>query len=205
MKITDGSFLGTGMIKQLIREMLLHETRITPENLPAGVSFVLRVSSMGGIINLEADIDGEPVGSFAAFKVRGEENPCLGAFEIRHSKSKIKGLGPLMYDIVMELATELGGGLISDRHSVSPAAYTVWEFYQDFRPDVQRMQLDSPENELTRTREDNCSVNVSKNLGGDDLAAWRDFPLSGAYRKPGMPTIRQLVSMKKLQVDGFEL
>ena len=203
MKITESK------LRRIIREALLTESAITPDNLPKGVSFVLRVSSMGGIINLEADIDGEPVGSFAAFKVRGEENPCLGAFEIRYSKSKIKGLGPLMYDIVMELATELatelGGGLISDRHSVSPAAYTVWEFYQDFRPDVQRMQLDSPENELTRTRADNCSVNVSKNLGGDDLAAWRDFPLSGAYRKPGMPMIRQLVRMGKMEVDGFKL
>ena len=192
-------------LRRIIREALLAESAITPDNLPKGVSFVLRVSLVGEIINLEADIDGEPVGSFAAFKVRGEENPCLGAFEIRYSKSKIKGLGPLMYDIVMELATELGGGLISDRHSVSPAAYTVWEFYQDFRPDVQRMQLDSPENELTRTRADNCSVNVSKNLGGDDLAAWRDFPLSGAYRKPGMPMIRQLVRMGKMEVDGFKL
>jgi len=199
MKITESK------LRRIIREALLTESAITPDNLPQGVSFVLRVSSMGGIINLEADIDGESVGSFAAFKVRGEENPCLGAFEIRYSKSKIKGLGPLMYDIVMELATELGGGLISDRHSVSPAAYTVWEFYQDFRPDVKRMQLDSPENELTHTREDNCSVNVSKNLGGDDLAAWRVFPLSGAYRKPGMPMIRQLVRMGKMEVDGFKL
>jgi len=199
MKITES------ILRRIIREALLTEVAITPDNLPKGVSFVLRVSLVGEIINLEADIDGEPVGSFAAFKVRGEENPCLGAFEIRYSKSKIKGLGPLMYDIVMELATELGGGLISDRHSVSPAAYTVWEFYQDRRHDVQRMQLDSPENELTRTRADNCSVNISKNLGGDDLAAWRDFPLSGAYRKTGMPTIRQLVSMGKMEVDGFKL
>jgi len=199
MKITERQ------LRRIIREALLTESAITPDNLPKGVSFVLRVSLVGEIINLEADIDGESVGSFAAFKVRGEENPCLGAFEIRYSKSKIKGLGPLMYDIVMELATELGGGLISDRHSVSPAAYTVWEFYQDRRPDVQRMQLDSPENELTRTRADNCSVNVSKNLGGDDLPSWRDFPLSGAYRKTGMPTIRQLVSMGKMEVDGFKL
>ena len=152
-----------------------------------------------------ASQDYDSIGSIVAFKTRGEENPCLGAYEIRYSKSEMDGLGPLMYDIVMEIATELGGGLISDRHNVSTAAQRVWQKYQDSRPDVERLQLDSPENELTRTRKDNCSANVSKNLAGGDLPAWRDHPLSGAYRKPGMPMIRRLVSQGKLEINGFEL
>ena len=206
MRITESK------LRQLIREALLNEIHITSDNLPDGVKFTLHVSATGGSITLYASQDYDSIGSIVAFKTRGEENPCLGAYEIRYSKSEMDGLGPLMYDIVMEIATELGGGLISDRHNVSTAAQRVWQKYQDSitdssrpRPDVERLQLDSPENELTRTRKDNCSVNVSKNLAGDDLPAWRDHPLSGAYRKPGMPMIRRLVSQGKLEINGFKL
>ena len=206
MRITESK------LRQLIREALLNEIHITSDNLPDGVKFTLHVSAAGGSITLYASQDYDSIGSIVAFKTRGEENPCLGAYEIRYSKSEMDGLGPLMYDIVMEIATELGGGLISDRHNVSTAAQRVWQKYQDSitdssrpRPDVERLQLDSPENELTRTRKDNCSVNVSKNLAGDDLPAWRDHPLSGAYRKPGMPMIRRLVSQGKLEINGFKL
>ena len=199
MKITELQ------LRQIINEALLREVRITPNILPDGVNFTLYVSATEGSITLYASQDYDSIGSIVAFKIRGEENPCLGAYEIRYSKSEMDGLGPLMYDIVMEIATELGGGLISDRHNVSTAAQRVWQKYQDERPDVERLQLDSPENELTRTRKDNCSANVSKNLAGDDLPAWSDHPLSEAYRKPGMPMIRRLVSQGKLEINGFKL
>ena len=131
---------------------------------------------------------------------------CCSSSKVGLLKSEIDGLGPLMYDIVMEIATELGGGLISDRYAVSAAARGVWQKYQDSRPDVERLQLDSPENEITPTRKDNCNVKVSKIYSGSkELPVWRDYPLSGAYRKPGMETIRKLVRMKKLQVDGMDI
>jgi hypothetical protein len=193
-------------LRSLIRETLLRETRITPESLPDGVIFILNVSSTGGNITLEVERDGVDVGTIEANRVRGEENPCWGAYEVGRSKTGIKGLGPLMYDIVMELATEIGGGLISDRWAVSPSARNVWQKYQDSRPDVERLQLDSPENEITPARKDNCNVKVSKIYSGSgELSKWRDHPLSGAYRKPGLSTIRQLTDMGKLRIRGFEL
>ena len=78
----------------------------------------------------------------------------------------------------------------------------VWQKYQDDRPDVNRAQLDSEENELTPTHIDNCSVSIAKSFVDD---GWPDHPLAGVYRKPGMETIRRLVRMKKLQVDGMDI
>ena len=200
MRITEST------LRQLIRKVLLREVRITPDSLPGDITLQLRVSSTGGNITLQVMRGHDFVGTLEANRVRGEENPCWGAYEVGLSKSEIDGLGPLMYDIVMEIATELGGGLISDRYAVSAAARGVWQKYQDSRPDVERLQLDSPENEITPTRKDNCNVKVSKIYSGSkELPVWRDYPLSGAYRKPGMETIRKLVRMKKLQVDGMDI
>jgi hypothetical protein len=104
---------------------------------------------------------------------------------------------------VMEAATEIGGGLISDRFVVSDDAQRVWRKYQDNRSDVNRKQLDSMEDELTPGEEDdNCDVRISKSYAGEE---WADFPLSGAYRKPGMETIRRLVNLRKMQVDGLDI
>jgi hypothetical protein len=102
----------------------------------------------------------------------------------------------------MEAATVLGGGLMADRFAVSDDAQRVWKKYQEDRPDVTYLKLDSEENEKTPPFEDNCNVLNAKAHAGDD---WYDHPLAGVYRKPGMETIRRLVRMKRLQVDGMDI
>ena len=193
-------------LRQIIREELLREARITPDNLPEDVTFKLRISSAKNFIHVFARRGGLEIGQVTTSRVSDEASPCRDAYEVVSSGVKLKGLGPLMYDIAMEIATELGGGLISDRWAVSPSARNVWQKYQDSRPDVERLQLDSPENEITPAREDNCDVKVSKIYSGSkELSVWRDHPLSGVYRKPGMETVRRLVSMKRLQADGMDI
>ena len=91
---------------------------------------------------------------------------------------------------------------MSDRDVVSDAAQRVWSKYQNDRPDVTYLKLDSEENERTDPLDDNCNVLNAKAHAGDD---WYDHPLAGVYRKPGMETIRRLVSMKRLQVDGMDI
>jgi hypothetical protein len=184
------------------RKGILREVRITPDNLPDDFTLKLIVSNSGGRIVVLAMRDGERYGGVEALRTRSERSPCRDAYEINFSHSSRRGLGPLMYDIAMEAASELGGGLMSDRFVVSNDAQRVWRTYQNDRPDVDRMQLDSEENELTPTHTDNCSVSISKSFVDD---GWPDHPLSGVYRKPGMETIRRLVSMKKLQVDGMDI
>jgi len=191
-------------LRRIIREEILREVRITPDNLPDDFALKLRVtgSGTGSRIVVMAIRDGANYGSVEAIRVKNEMSPCRDAYEVLFSRVTRRGFGPLLYDIAMEAATELGGGLMSDRMVVSSDAQRVWQKYQDGRSDVERMQLDSEENELTPTHTDNCSVSISKSFVDD---GWPDHPLSGVYRKPGMETIRRLVGMRKLQVDGMDI
>ena len=52
MRITEGQ------LRQLIREELLHETRITPDNLPDGFTLKLKVTAGGDMIIVSASKDG---------------------------------------------------------------------------------------------------------------------------------------------------
>jgi hypothetical protein len=185
-------------LRRIIREEILHEIRITPDNLPDDFTFILKVSSSRNFIVIKATKGSQEIGWLEAGRVMS----CYGAFEVLSSNSYRKGLGPMLYDIAMEVATELGGGLISDRYTVSDDAQRVWGKFQNDRPDVVRSQLDSLENELTPTEVDNCDVEISKIFVGDK---WPDHPLSGAYRKSGMETIRRLSRMKKIQIDGMDI
>ena len=195
MRITESA------LRRIIRDELLREARITPDDLPDGIALRLRVSSGGNIIDVTAIRDGKNLGWVQAHRSRNFP-ACRGAFEVVNSLAARKGLGPLLYDIAMEAASEIGGGLMSDRMTVSDAAHRVWRKYQEDRPDVAYLKLDSEENEKTEPLGDNCNVLNAKAHAGDD---WYDHPLAGVYRKPGMETIRRLMSMKRLQIDGMDI
>ena len=188
-------------LRYIIRATLLHEVRITPDNLPDGITLKLNVTAGGSMIIVNAWW-GSVLGTVEAHRTRSKRSPCRGAYQVMYSRSFRKGLGPLLYDIAMEAASEIGGGLMSDRDVVSDAAQRVWSKYQNDRPDVTYLKLDSEENERTDPLDDNCNVLNAKAHAGDD---WYDHPLAGVYRKPGMETIRRLVSMKRLQVDGMDI
>jgi len=80
------------------------------------------------------------VGEIQASKDEGN-GPCAGAYEILWATSEgAPGFGPMLYDIVMELAGD--DGLTSDRRSVSAEASRVWEYYLNSRPDIITKQLD---------------------------------------------------------------
>jgi len=196
MRITEGQ------LRRIIREELLHEIRITPDNLPDGFTLKLKVADGGSMIIVSASKDGNGHGTVEAHRTRSRRSPCRGAYQVMYSRSFRKGLGPLLYDIAMEAASEIGGGLMSDRDVVSDAAQRVWSKYQEDRPDVTYLKLDSEENERTDPLDDNCNVLNAKAHAGDD---WYGHSLAGVYRKPGMETIRRLVSMKRLQVDGMDI
>lgn len=110
---------------------------------------------------------------------------CDGAWEVywSHVNDKYSGLGPLLYDLAMELTGQ--DGLMSDRGSVSSDANKVWKFYNKKRPDVSRHQLDSPENELTPREEDNCGMDVAKKYSrSNDPKTWSKNPHAARFTKP---------------------
>lgn len=135
------------------------------------------------------DAEDVPYG-FITFSTPKRKGACSGAFVVSYTSSTADGWGPLLYDLAMELATQQGGGLASDRKSVSTTAQAVWSKYDTARSDVEPVQLDildwPKEYKLTPDDEsDDC--NQSKVLDitpqGDEKA-WSKSPLSRAYRKP---------------------
>ena len=137
------------------------------------------------------------------------DGKCLNAWEIELANvSGSSGMGPLLYDIVMELSGR--NGLMPDRDEVSAEARSVWEFYLRNRPDIEVMQLDSADSEETPDvpgdfltpgfDDDNC---LQKSAWEHSRGAWMDSSLSKAYRVKGggTPTIDEL---KRLGLIEFK-
>ena len=120
--------------------------------------------------------------------------PCLNSSIVSYSKA-MGSYGPLLYD----LAIEMTGGLVPDRTQVSNSARDVWKYYNDQRPDVQKVQLDDLQNSLTPEEKDNCEqLSASKDDSTGDLDAgdwaWGESPLSKKYSKQGRPVYNELRS-----------
>ena len=148
------------------------------------------------------------------FPKRPSEKPCYGAYEVTgYSRmNQYDNLGPLLYDVGIELAGKRG--LMSDRASVSEAAQDMWEKYLIMRDDVKRKQLDSHTFKWTDDPEDNCELYTSSkryassdnyipidpfSSSYDDIYAYRDWvqgektsPLSKVYYKEGTPVMDRL-------------
>ena len=132
-----------------------------------------------------------PKGYMEIAAPNGDTGPCDKAYHVRQVKTE-EGWGPLLYDVAMEHATKVGGGLTSDRYYVSEEAYEVWNYYMNKRAasnDVTVHQLDDLYNTLTHEDTDNCEHdNVATDLMGDT-----DFesPLTKRYTKTPI-TLRNL-------------
>jgi hypothetical protein len=120
---------------------------------------------------------------------------CRDAWEIDMAKTSTNGLGPLLYDLMIDLVHPRP--LMSDRAEVSPDARRVWDYYRERRADIESMQLDDLRNTLTPVEDDNCEQSSAMiwsddNFGDED--SWPDSALSKAYRRaaPGTPTLDEL-------------
>ena len=87
---------------------------------------------------------------------------CLGAYIVT-GKSIMDAnynLGPVLYDIALELAGEKG--LMSDREDVSSDAFNLWHKYLTMRDDVSWSQLDDWKEKWTPDIIDDCDLHISK-------------------------------------------
>ena len=186
------------LLREYIRELL------TESIDPKIMSMIDRLES-GELDDVEVHIDGtKNAGSVTIYdafynsvivRVEWERphrslGPCSGALMVSMADSSTDGLGPLAYDVAIEAT----GGLIADRGYVSDDAIAVWNYYMKNRPDVEAVQLDNLENDLTDDGSDNCDQYVAV----DDLAyrdrRWVPSALSKMYRKSGTPVIDELKS-----------
>ena len=123
---------------------------------------------------IEYDIEGDVISGAIDFE-RLSRGGKLGDFIIFETFPITSGYGPLLYEILIEKASEVGVCLMSDREKVSDSARAVWDKYLS-RDDIKHKNID-----------DNEEKNIDK---GNSLAK--------CYRKPG-----ELVILNKLRDSDF--
>jgi len=172
----------------------------------------ITVKDRGGVIDIYySDKDGRELsrntglyGRVRIMKISewkwADEHPCNNAMVIRWSQAK-KGFGPLLYDVAIEVATKIAGGLTSDRKSVSDDAYKIWDYYLNKRSDVIDNQMDNEKSNLTpKIKTDDClqkaAVLHSRLKGG----TWESSPISKIYSKESV-TLQKLKSLGRLILD----
>ena len=182
MRITESQ------LRRIIREALLAEAAITP-SVAAGMDLRFEVSKKNDFADIRAySVRGGQVGALGSAKTN---LPCEGAWQIYWANTKIDGLGPLLYDLMIDVIHP--HPLMSDRSSVSADAKRVWDFYHTHRDDMEEIQLDDLKNTLTTTTKDNCEQ-WSAMLWDED---WVPSSLSKGYRREdgGTPVLDELQAL----------
>ena len=121
----------------------------------------------------------------------GMHGNCSGASIVSIAEAE-GGYGPLAYDIAIEAT----GGLAADRTEVSDEAESVWDYYANYRKDVQVQQLDidkyNRDNHDQLTPDDNsddCEQLPAVSKYGPN---WDATGLSKKISKSGTPVIDEL-------------
>ena len=169
------------LLREYIRELLTEAAKNLNDLESEDLYMYINKWGDGFHIELgEADSPG-PVAKIDVEKSHKTKN-CGGAFMVFSARAD-HGWGPLVYDVAMELATEMGGGLIADRSSVSGEAQAVWNYYMANRGDVTGIQMDDLNNTLTPEEEDNCDQQISRATVTGMYNTWQDSPLSKRWTK----------------------
>jgi len=178
------------LLRETIRSILLESGMKTMDDFPFSDTVIVIKQETYGYSIYYADKNNpqqptnHPMGYMEIAKPNGDTGPCDKAYHVRQVKTE-EGWGPLLYDVGMEHATKVGGGLTSDRYFVSEEAHDVWDYYMTKRAasnDVTVHQLDDLYNTLTPEDTDNCEHdNVATDLMGD---ADFESPLTKRYTKP---------------------
>ena len=198
------------MMKKLFENWrgFLNEGMQQIENLPEGVGVLINTENSPEEIRISyvdlhtASPSSEPQGEVTIGNAPQEfadyYGACLNAWVVTGAKAS-NGWGPLLYDVAIEWASMRGSGvgLAPDRSLVSDEAYAVWDQYAH-RGDVEAIQMDNPENELTSDESDNCAQNSSVAAANNKGMEWHQTPLSKVYKKKGAKMIKALQAAQKL-------
>ena len=190
MKITESK------LRQLIREALLTEAAITPETaLKKKITFeILKLSRDVEIFAIQGQ------SSVGYLRVQKKSGECANAWVVKNVEVEVDGLGPLMYDLMIDFISP--DPIMSDRREVSRSAQKVWGFYLNNRPDIEFVQLkdegSTPINAYTFGPND-CDQEFSKKWSIRNGGRWSDSqnPFSKAYKRIDnkTPTLDALKSL----------
>lgn len=181
-------------IRELLTESAVHPKIMSMIDKADKLGYKLKLRSTSLIIYDPKTV--KMKGKISFQKLAGSNwkyGPCGDATMVESSFAE-DGLGPLLYDVLIEAT----GGLMSDRYSVSPDAVDVWDRYMNDRPDVQIVQLDDLQNTLTPEDKDNCNQEVSMADYGTRGNGWPHSSLSKVYRKNGTPVMDELIKRNML-------
>lgn len=191
------------ILRHYIRSILLTEAMKTPDMLPENIVVVVETKdSMYFRVYYASKrhpkmAARDPYGKITFFRPNPSyRGNCDEAFVVGVATAD-DGWGPLLYDVAIEQATIAGNGLTSDRSSVSRDAQGVWNYYLNNRPDVEEHQLDTLDNQLTPTDEDNCDQDIARGTITGMYSTWQDSALSKRYTK-APSTINALEKAGKL-------
>ena len=209
------------LLREYIRGILLTEAAKSPADLTDDMRVVIQdrgshefVVRLVGVDPTRGN-DEYILGNVTADK-GSVEYRCNDAFIVSWSGVEESGWGPLLYDVAMEYATSKGSGLMASRTAVSSEAFNVWQYYADQREDVEKVQMDDAEDNLTPgVAADNCGQRLVYK-GEHTGERWKGFdvsdepwdprgkevllndPLSKMYRSKGTSKMKQLKDLGKL-------
>lgn len=148
----------------------------------------IQINDYGNDIFLKGDI------YFEKTDVDWVDGFAWGGFRVIETLHTTKGYGPLLYEILIEKATEAGTFLMSDRHNVSDNALRVWNVYLQ-RNDVEKVQLDINDREskdwgIKQLTPNNSLDDTSMDAAVDDKGEekWFESALSKGYYKKNKST-----------------
>lgn len=183
------------IVRKEIRKSLISEAMTKAGELKKEDGWRVEISYLdrpGFIVRIKKNDE-----TYGEISTKKTKSKCLNALYVYTVESSKRGLGPLLYDIAIELATEQGKSLTASRESVSMDALSVWEKYADSRSgEFDVGQLDSDPGILTpEDPADDCdypkmvSMRKSPALSKDYLVS---DPLSKTYSSRGTPTLKTL-------------
>ena len=194
----------------------LNEGMKTLDQLPEGIGILINTENSPEEIRISyvdlhtASPSSAPKGEVTISNMPTQQaewfGSCLDAWVITGANAD-HGWGPLLYDVAIEWASMRGSGvgLAPDRAMVSDEAAAVWDNYMNSRSDVEMMQLDNMENELTPDESDNCAQNAAVSNAANNAnnanskgIEWHQSSLSKVYTKKNAQTIKKLQNAQRL-------
>ena len=148
------SDIGSPMVKQLATYIIPYQGRVSFEIKERGDSISVDMYLNDVLVGfVAADFVGDMCADcyiIGLSSTAGGENTKPGDIAqfrndlINDDRIEYGSYGPILYELCLELASKKGPEvyLTCDKNSLEPAAYNVWAYYLDNRPDVIKKQLD---------------------------------------------------------------
>ena len=182
------------LLREYIRELLTEPTTVHPrimrmiDRLEKEEGGKVRINRYQVLVK---DRQNKTLAQVSFDPTDGMHGNCSGASIVSIAEAE-GGYGPLAYDIAIEAT----GGLAADRTQVSDEAEAVWDYYANYRKDVQVDQLDIDymnsygEDQLTPDdKSDDCDQLPAYDKYGP---SWNESGLSKKISKVGTPVIDEL-------------